>query len=353
MTTNLPSNGRPYVTEIPPELAALVAASNVSTLADASEMIEVLRARCRSAVQGRDETIDLILVALLGDGHVLLEDYPGSGKTTLAKSLGESFVASDLGAGVLPVFRRVQFTPDLLPSDVIGVTVFEPETSTFSFRQGPVFTHVFLADEINRTSPKVQAALLEAMGEKQVTVDDETYPLGDLFFVIATQNPLDLVGTYPLPLAQLDRFLFKIRMTHLERDAELEVLSRWNRYAEPQELPMVAAADIVAARILIHHGVRVDRSLHVALVDIARAVRSDQRVLQGLSTRSLVWALPALQARAVMRGRDHVTSDDLASLLDPLFTHRIEVAPGVEDVSAVVAECAADALERLSRGTMR
>jgi MoxR-like ATPase len=341
------------VTHLPPELAALVANSNIATLADAAEMVSVLRGRCRAVVQGRDDTIDLILVALLGDGHVLLEDYPGSGKTSLAKALGQSFVASDMGAGVLPVFRRVQFTPDLLPSDVLGVTIFEPETTTFAFRHGPVFTHVFLADEINRTSPKVQAALLEAMGEKQVTVDDKTYPLGDLFFVIATQNPLDLVGTYPLPLAQLDRFLFKIRMTHLERDAELEVLSRWNRYGEKPPMQQVAASDIVAARVLIHHNVAVDRQLHVALVDIARAVRSDQRVIQGLSTRSLVWALPALQARAVMMGRDHVTSDDLASLLDPLFTHRIEVAPGVEDVSAVVAECAADALERLSRSTMR
>jgi MoxR-like ATPase len=341
------------LSELTPELAAVVAASNVSTLTDVTEMAGVLRARCTAAVQGRDKTIGLILVALLGDGHVLLEDYPGSGKTTLAKSLGESFAVEATGSAALPVFRRVQFTPDLLPSDVTGVTVFEPETSVFQFRRGPVFTHVFLADEINRTSPKVQAALLESMGEKQVTVDDVTYPLGDLFFVIATQNPLDLVGTYPLPLAQLDRFLFKIRMTHLERDAELDVLSRWTRYTPKVTLPKVSVRDIVAARILVHYGVRVDPSIHTALVDIARATREDHRVLQGLSTRALVWALPALQARAVLRGRDHVTSDDLAALMEPLFAHRIEVAPGVEDVPALVRQCAAAALEQLSRRTLR
>lgn len=341
------------MTEIPPELAALVAASNVSTLADASEMIEVLRARCRSAVQGRDETIDLILVALLGDGHVLLEDYPGSGKTTLAKSLGESFVASDLGAGVLPVFRRVQFTPDLLPSDVIGVTVFEPETSTFSFRQGPVFTHVFLADEINRTSPKVQAALLEAMGEKQVTVDDETYPLGDLFFVIATQNPLDLVGTYPLPLAQLDRFLFKVRMKHIDRASELEVLSSWGQPKPPTNLPRVLRGDVVRARAYIRRNVHVSTKVHECLVDMATALREDKRVLQGVSTRCLVLAIPALQTRAVLRGRDFVSSDDLEALSIPLFEHRLDLVPGADDPEKIIRECIARPLETLSRATLR
>ena len=330
-----------------------MAQSNISTLSDVAEMMEALRTRCRAAVQGRDATIDLILIALLGDGHVLLEDYPGSGKTTLAKALGESFAVTAMGSAALPVFRRVQFTPDLLPSDVTGVTVFEPETSAFQFRRGPVFTHVFLADEINRTSPKVQASLLESMGEKQVTVDDITYPLGDLFFVIATQNPLDLVGTYPLPLAQLDRFLFKIRMTHLERDAELEVLSRWSRYDAPTDLPQVFVQDIVASRLLVHTAVRVDPAIHVALVDIARATRADQRILQGLSTRALVWALPALQSRAVLMGRDHVTPDDLAALAQPLFTHRIEFAPGVDDADAVVAQCLGGAMEQLSRATLR
>ena len=193
-------------------------------LDEATAVASRLRQRLRAVICGRDETIDLVLVALLADGHVLLEDYPGSGKTTLAKTLGGSIAEAGAEDG-LPVFRRIQFTPDLLPSDVTGVVVFDPERNLFEFRRGPVFAHVVLADEINRTSPKVQAALLEAMGEKQVTVDDRTHPLDELFFVIATQNPLDLAGTYPLPIAQLDRFLFKVRMGHISRDAELEVIA--------------------------------------------------------------------------------------------------------------------------------
>ena len=165
--------------------------------------------------------IDLLIVALLSDGHVLLEDYPGSGKTTLAKALGQSIVS---GETHLEPMRRVQFTPDLLPSDVTGTTIFDPDARTFEFRPGPVFTHILLADEINRTSPKVQSALLEAMGEKQCTIDNTTHSLSELFFVIATQNPLDLAGTFPLPTAQLDRFLFKIRMTHISTQDELDLL---------------------------------------------------------------------------------------------------------------------------------
>jgi len=247
----------------------------------------------------------------------------------------------------------VQFTPDLLPSDITGVMIFNTETNTFHFRRGPVFTHVLLADEINRTSPKVQAALLEAMGEKQVTVDNDTYNLDDLFFVIATQNPLDLVGTYPLPLAQLDRFLFKIRMTHLVRADELEVLSRWSRYKEPNALPRVDREDIVAARILIHHQVAVSPRIHEALVDLAGVIRADKRVLQGVSTRALVLSISAMQARAALHGRDYVSSEDLKALLVPLMAHRVDVVPGVEDPEAVIVECAAKAIEVLTRSTLR
>lgn len=313
-----------------------------------------LKDRLGAAVKGRDDVIELVLIALLSDGHVLLEDYPGSGKTLLAKTLGESIV-DDSPADYIAGFRRVQFTPDLLPSDVTGVTVFDAATAQFSFRPGPVFAHVLLADEINRTSPKVQSALLEAMAEKQVTVDNQTHKLDELFFVIATQNPLDLAGTYPLPVAQLDRFLFKVRMTHVARDAELEVLStaRERREGIPQSMARVGRGEVVAARSRIYDLVQVAPAVHEALVDVARALRADRRVLQGASTRSLVMGLPALQARAMVRGRDYVAPEDVEALLLPLFGHRLELAPGIDDPAPVIAECAAPLIERLARHSMR
>jgi MoxR-like ATPase len=207
-------------------------------LTQAQALFERLRTRLQAAVRGRDDVIELLLIALFADGHVLLEDFPGSGKTTLARALGEASAATTR-ATTSPRFRRIQFTPDLLPSDVTGTNVFEPRTRSFVFRRGPLFAHVVLADEINRTSPKVQSAMLEAMAEKQITVDDTSYVLDDLFFVIATQNPLDLAGTYPLPRPQLDRFLFKIRMTHIAREDELTVLSstRCRACARAQQVP--------------------------------------------------------------------------------------------------------------------
>ena len=322
-------------------------------LQQARQAVERLRARARAVIVGRDEVIELTLIALLADGHVLLEDYPGSGKTTLARCLGDSLAAEPGDA--LAAFRRIQFTPDLLPSDVTGTSVFDLERSRFVFRPGPIFAHIVLADEINRTSPKVQAAMLEAMAEKQVTIDNETHRLDAMFFVIATQNPLDVAGTYPLPTPQLDRFLFKLEMKHIERAAELDVLRHYPRASLEQgrELPRVSRAELLAARDAIRNDVHIADAIREALVDLARGLRADERVLQGASTRALVLMLPALQVRALLHGRDHVGPEDVEALAQPVFSHRIECVPGVLEKSDVIRSALRPVIENLARQSLR
>jgi len=323
-------------------------------LATALAVIVRLRDRLRAAIRGRDEVIDLVLVALLADGHVLLEDFPGSGKTTLARALGDA-ITDDEPSDEIAGFRRIQFTPDLLPSDITGTNVFDVDNNRFVFRRGPIFAHVVLADEINRTSPKVQAAMLEAMAEKQVTVDNQTHRLDELFYVIATQNPLDLAGTYPLPTPQLDRFLFKVVMRHIDRAAELEVLDQYPRVSldVAADRTGVSRGSVLAARRAVRSGVAIVPAVKEALVDIARSLRADPRVLQGTSTRSLVLMLPALQARAVLRDRDYVAPEDVEELSPFVFEHRIECAPGVEDGAQVVRECVAPHVEELAKRSMK
>ncbi len=324
------------------------------SLSGAREVAERLGARLRAAIRGRDEVVELVLIALLADGHVLLEDYPGSGKTTLARALGNALEGTEATPGI-SAFRRIQFTPDLLPSDITGTNIFDVETSRFSFRRGPVFAHIVLADEINRTSPKVQAAMLEAMAEKQVTVDNASYPLDGLFFVIATQNPLDLAGTYPLPTPQLDRFLFKIEMKHIDRASELEVLDQYPRVSldVARDFPGVTREEVLAARRQTRSAVHVAPVVKEALVDLARLLRADPRVLQGASTRALVLMLPALQARAVIQGRDFVSPEDIEVLAPYVFKHRLECAPGVEDIDALIAEATAVEIEKLAKVSLR
>lgn len=334
--------------------SAISASARQELLVHAKTVVQQLKARLTFAVRGRDEVIDLILIALLADGHVLLEDHPGSGKTTLAKALGES-IEDRANAEHIEPFRRVQFTPDLLPSDVTGVSVFDPDSQQFHFRPGPIFTHVLLADEINRTSPKVQSALLEAMAEKQVTVDNHTYRLDELFFVIATQNPRDQVGTYPLPVAQLDRFLFKIRMDYIEQSAERDVLRSYRdrRSAAPVNAPRVTRDALIEARRIIDEHVYIDPRLSDSLVEVATALRRSAEVAQGVSTRSLVLLLPALQVLAFMKGRDFVIPEDVNTLAPHVFSHRLELAPGVEDVHEVVKRCLKGPMETLARSTMK
>ncbi len=347
-----------------PELASLDedSAGGETSLTEAIGVLHRLRDAVRGQVIGRDEVIELAIIALIADGHVLLEDFPGSGKTTLAKAIGEA-IGNDQheknhgcereGGHLIAPFRRIQFTPDLLPSDVTGAPVFDSASNAFHFRHGPVFAHVLLADEINRTSPKVQSAMLEAMGEKQVTVDNATYPLDALFFVIATQNPLDLVGTYPLPVPQLDRFLFKITMEHIDRQAELAVLDTWrDRRDNSGGAPVVSRGEILAARATIDREVAIADAIKSTLVDISRSLRADERVLRGNSTRSLVLMLPALQAAGALRGRDFVSAEDIELLLPRVLGHRLELTPGMADLGRILHDNMREPLERLAKSTL-
>jgi MoxR-like ATPase len=336
-------------------------ATAVNQLSKSVDVLKTLMDTVQQQVLGRDDVIELTIIALVADGHILLEDFPGSGKTTLAKALGEAITdprfpserqQASSEESIVP-FRRIQFTPDLLPSDITGVPIFDSNSNAFHFRHGPLFAHVVLADEINRTSPKVQSAMLEAMGEKQVTVDNTTYFLDELFFVIATQNPLDLVGTYPLPTPQLDRFLFKITMEHIDREAELEVLDTYkSRRDQLGKHKTVTREQVLAARAQIDADVVISSTVKTALVDISRNLRQDDRVLQGNSTRSMVLMLPALQVSAALRSRNFVSAEDIELLLPRVLGHRIELAPGVSDMARVLADNMREPMEQLAKGTL-
>ena len=324
-----------------------------SGLAKSVAVLKTLIKTVKQQVLGRENVIELAIIALIADGHILLEDYPGSGKTTLAKALGEAIINGGNNEESIVPFRRIQFTPDLLPSDITGVPVFDSNSSAFYFRHGPLFAHVLLADEINRTSPKVQSAMLEAMGEKQVTVDNVTDALDVLFFVNATQNPLDLVGTYPLPSPQLDRFLFKITMEHIDRKSELDVLDTYKERRDLSgQLKTVTRDEVLQARKQIDSEVKINPAIKTALVDISRNLRKDDRVLQGNSTRSMVLLLPALQVSAALRERNYVSAEDMEILLPRVLGHRIELAPGVSDLGKVLLDNMRDPMEHLARCTL-
>ena len=285
-----------------------------------------IRAEVGKAVIGQTETVDLMLTALFCGGHILLEGPPGTAKTLLAQTFARTLSLQ---------FGRIQFTPDLMPGDILGSNIFNFQTSTFTLTRGPVFCDLLLADEINRTPPKTQAALLEAMQERSVTVDGDTHVLSDRFTVIATQNPIEQQGVYPLPEAQLDRFLFKQSLDYLSREDELKVVQAHGSLAgmpDPVALGVQAVADAatLAAAITLVSQVRLSPEITAYVVDLIRATRESADLQTGASPRAGAMLAVAARARAVLDGRDYVIPDDVKGLALPALRHKVVLSPAAE-----------------------
>ncbi|MFO0613244.1 MAG: MoxR family ATPase [Polyangiaceae bacterium] len=279
--------------------------------------IPTLAERLAAVIRGKPEVIELLLIGALTAGHVLVEDVPGVGKTTLAKALARTM---DLA------FARIQFTPDLLPSDILGTHVLDPREGTMRFQEGPLFTNVLLADEINRASPRTQAALLEAMNEGQVTIDGKTMALPEPFLVLATQNPIDFQGTYPLPEAQLDRFVLRIKVGYPALEDEVKMLFDRKTVDPLADVPRVVGKDeLVAAQALVRD-VDVKPAVGKYIAEIVAKTRAKDDVALGASPRASLWLFRAAQARALLRGRAFVTPDDVQSLVVHVLAHRIQMS---------------------------
>lgn len=308
------------------------------TLEQLRELADAIRAEVGKAIVGQDEMIEQLLVAMVSEGHVLLEGPPGTAKTFLAQSF-----ATALGLD----FGRIQFTPDLLPGDILGSNLFNFQNSQFTLTRGPIFCELLMADEINRTPPKTQAALLEAMQERRVTLDGETHPLAERFMVLATQNPIENQGVYPLPEAQLDRFLFKLLVPYPDEGEEAVIVGRYGKRQgppRPTDLGVTAVADtakLVAASQAAEH-VTVADEIVSYVVRLVRATRDHSELSVGASPRAAVMLANAARARAALQGRAYAIPDDVKALAVPVLRHRLALSPAAEiegrDVEALVAE---------------
>lgn len=287
-------------------------------VAPVQRLADAVRENVGKVIVGKESVVELLLVSLLCEGHVLLEDVPGIGKTTLAKTLARSLGCS---------FQRIQFTPDLLPSDITGVSVYNQKTGDFEYRPGPIMAQIVLADEINRAGPRTQSALLEAMEERQVTVDGVTRPLPRPFFVLATQNPIELEGTFPLPEAQIDRFLMRIAIGYPDRDEERQIMRRFRADDPLSRLEPVVSAEEIAQAARICREVYVHPALEDYILDLVRASRSDASITLGVSPRGSLALHRTSQALAAIRGRHFVIPDDIQHLAPPVLAHRLILSP--------------------------